>query len=76
MRTSIEWVAPKERPLSWVCGLSITSDAENVPAAYRLINWQASPEAQAIRAEGGYVVTNPEAIAPALRRVGTGVPRV
>ena len=56
------WVAPKERPLSWVCGLAITSEAENVDAAYRLINWQASPEAQAIRAEGGYVVTNPEAI--------------
>ena len=57
------WVAPKERPLSWVCGLSITSDTENVDAAYRLINWQASAEAQAIRAEGGYVVTNPKAIA-------------
>jgi spermidine/putrescine-binding protein len=56
------WVAPKERPLSWVCGLAITSDAENLDAAYRLINWQASPEAQAIRAEGGYVVTNPKAI--------------
>jgi spermidine/putrescine-binding protein len=56
------WVAPKERPLSWVCGLAITSEAENVDAAYRLINWQASAEAQAIRAEGGYVVTNPEAI--------------
>ena len=57
-----EWVAPVERPLSWVCGLAITGDAENTDAAYRLINWQASPEAQAIRAEGGYVVTNPEAI--------------
>jgi spermidine/putrescine-binding protein len=56
------WVAPEERPLSWVCGLAITSDAENIDAAYRLINWQASPEAQAIRAEGGYVVTNPDAI--------------
>jgi spermidine/putrescine transport system substrate-binding protein len=57
------WVAPVERPLSWVCGLAITRDAENLDAAYRLINWQASPEAQAIRAEGGYVVTNPKAIA-------------
>jgi spermidine/putrescine-binding protein len=54
-----------------VCGLAITNDSENVDAAYRLINWQASPEAQAIRAEGGYVVTNPEAIplaAPGSRR--------
>ena len=56
------WVAPEERPLSWVCGLAITSEAANVDAAYRLINWQASAEAQAIRAEGGYVVTNPQAI--------------
>jgi spermidine/putrescine transport system substrate-binding protein len=57
-----QWVAPVERPLSWVCGLAITSDAQNLDAAYSLINWQASPEAQAIRAEGGYVVTNPKAI--------------
>lgn len=56
------WVAPVERPLSWVCGLAITRDAENVDAAYKLINWQASPEAQAIRAANGYVVTNPKAI--------------
>lgn len=57
-----KWVAPVERPLSWVCGLSIASDAQNIDAAYRLINWQASPEAQAIRADSGYVVTNPAAI--------------
>jgi spermidine/putrescine transport system substrate-binding protein len=56
------WVAPVERPLSWVCGLAITSDAENIDAAYKLINCQASPEAQAIRAGDGYVVTNPKAI--------------
>lgn len=65
------WVAPVERPLSWVCGLAITSDAENVDAAYRLINWQASPQAQAIRAANGYTVTNPKAIAlapPSARR--------
>ncbi len=67
------WVAPVERPLSWVCGLSITSDSANIPGAYRLINWQASPRAQAIRADDGYVVTNPEAIklaAPSSRRDG------
>jgi spermidine/putrescine transport system substrate-binding protein len=58
----VEWVAPSEGALSWVCGLSITTDAANTDAAYALINWQASPEAQAIRAEGGYVVTNPEAM--------------
>jgi spermidine/putrescine-binding protein len=56
------WVAPVERPLSWVCGLAITDSAQNLDAAYRLINWQASAKAQAIRAADGYVVTNPEAI--------------
>jgi spermidine/putrescine transport system substrate-binding protein len=58
----VEWIAPEEGPLSWVCGLSITANSENVDAAYRLINWQASPRAQAIRAEDGYVLTNPTAI--------------
>ena len=58
----VEWIAPEEGPLSWVCGLSITADSANIEAAYRLINWQASPKAQAIRAENGYVLTNPTAI--------------
>lgn len=65
------WVAPVERPLSWVCGLAITSDATNIDAAYALINWQASPGAQAIRAANGYTVTNPRAVAlapPSARR--------
>jgi len=58
----VEWIAPTEGALSWVCGLSIAAKAQNVDAAYRLINWQASPQAQAIRAEDGYVVTNPKAM--------------
>jgi spermidine/putrescine-binding protein len=65
------WVAPSERPLSWVCGLAITNSAQNADAAYRLINWQASAKAQAIRAADGYVVTNPDSIplvAPKWRR--------
>jgi spermidine/putrescine-binding protein len=36
----------------------MTSKAQNIDAAYRFINWQASPQAQAIRAREGYVVTN------------------
>jgi spermidine/putrescine transport system substrate-binding protein len=60
---NVEWVAPVERPLSWVCGLSLTSNGQNTDAAYKLINWQASPQAQAIRAADGYVVTNPKAVA-------------
>jgi spermidine/putrescine-binding protein len=58
----VEWVEPSEGALSWVCGLALAEGAENVDAAYELINWQASREAQAIRAEGGYVVTNPAAM--------------
>lgn len=58
----ITWVEPAEGTISWVCGFGITSKAENIPAAYRLINWQASAKAQAIRGRNGYVVTNPEAL--------------
>jgi spermidine/putrescine transport system substrate-binding protein len=58
----VEWVEPSEGALSWVCGLALAEGAENVDAAYELINWQASRDAQAIRAEGGYVVTNPAAM--------------
>jgi spermidine/putrescine transport system substrate-binding protein len=54
----VKWVPPKEGPISWVCGLSMTSKAQNIAAAYRFINWQASAKAQAIRARDGYVVTN------------------
>ena len=48
--------------LSWVCGLGITSDAQNIDAAYKLINYYASPEAQAIIGEAGFVIMNPEAL--------------
>lgn len=59
----VEWVAPKEGALSWVCGLGITAGAENTDGAYRLINYYASPEAQAISAEMGFVAMNPDALA-------------
>ena len=58
-----EWIAPKEGVLSWVCGLAITSDAQNIDAAYKLINYYASPAAQAIGGESGFVVMNPKALA-------------
>ena len=57
-----EWIAPKEGVLSWVCGLAITSNAENLDAAYKLINYYASPEAQAISGEQGFVAMNPKAL--------------
>jgi spermidine/putrescine transport system substrate-binding protein len=58
----VEWVAPKEGATSWVCGLAITSKAQNTDAAYKLINYYASPEAQAISAEMGFVAMNPDAL--------------
>jgi len=58
----VEWVAPVEGALSWVCGLAISSKAENTDAAYKLINYYASAEAQAISAEMGFVAMNPDAL--------------
>lgn len=56
------WRPAREGVITWVCGLGITSKAKNLAAAYRLINYYASPAAQAIRARNGYVVTNPAAL--------------
>ena len=58
----VEWVAPKEGALSWVCGLAISSKAQNTDAAYKLIDYYASPEAQAISAEMGFVAMNQDAL--------------
>ena len=58
-----KWAPAKEGTLSWVCGFAVSSTAENIPAAYALMNFQSSPEAQAIRAEDGYLVTNRKALA-------------
>jgi spermidine/putrescine transport system substrate-binding protein len=56
-------VAPKEGALSWVCGLGISTDAENVDAAYAFINYYASPEAQGVVGDLGYVVINTKGVA-------------
>lgn len=58
----VEWVAPKEGALAWVCGLAITSQAQNIPAAYKLINYYASPEAQALSGDMGFVAMHPDAL--------------
>jgi spermidine/putrescine transport system substrate-binding protein len=57
-----QWIPPKEGVLSWVCGLGITSKAQNLDAAYKLINYYLTPEAQAIAGEAGFVVMNPKAV--------------
>jgi spermidine/putrescine-binding protein len=59
----IEWVAPDEGALSWVCGLGITSDAKNTDAAYKLINYFVSEDAQAIAGQNGFAIVNPAAVA-------------
>jgi spermidine/putrescine transport system substrate-binding protein len=67
----VQWIAPKEGSLSWVCGLAITSKAQNIDAAYKLINYYASPEAQAISGDMGFVAMNPKAlplVSPAFRK--------
>ena len=58
----VEWIPPKEGVLSWVCGLAFTSNAENIDAGYKLIDYYASPEAQAISAESGFIAMNPGAL--------------
>ena len=59
----VEWVAPDEGALSWVCGLGITSNAKNTDAAYKLINYFVSEPAQAIAAQNGFAIVNAAALA-------------
>lgn len=59
----VEWIAPEEGAMSWVCGLAITSKAQNIDAAYKLINYYASPEAQGVVGDLGYVVINTKGVA-------------
>jgi len=58
----VKWVAPKEGAMSWVCGFALTSEGANIPAAYRLIDYYSSPEAQALSAEAGFIAMNPDAL--------------
>ena len=58
----VEWVGPDEGTLAWVCGLGITSDAQNIPAAYKLINYFTSERAQATIAAAAYTIANPTAL--------------
>lgn len=59
---NVGWAAPEEGVLSWVCGLSISSQAENLDAAYALINDHSSPETQALFGNNGFVMINPKAV--------------
>ena len=59
---NVGWAAPEEGVLSWVCGLSISADAENLDAAYAFINDHSSPETQALFGNNGFVMINPKAV--------------
>jgi spermidine/putrescine transport system substrate-binding protein len=59
---NVGWAAPKEGVLSWVCGLGISPDAENLDAAYAFINYYMTPKTQALFGNLGYVVMNPDAV--------------
>lgn len=59
---NVGWAAPEEGVLSWVCGLSIATDAKNLDAAYAFINDHTSPETQAAFGNNGFVVINPNAV--------------
>ena len=48
--------------LSWVCGLTISSEAENIDAAYAFINDATSPETQALFGNNGFVMINPKGV--------------
>jgi len=59
---NVGWAQPEEGALSWVCGMGIGADAENVDAAYAFINDASSPETQALFGNNGFVMINPKAV--------------
>jgi spermidine/putrescine transport system substrate-binding protein len=64
----VEWVAPKEGVISWICGFAITSKAKNIDAAYGIIDDYLSPATQAVSAKSGFVVTTTKALAAVPKR--------
>lgn len=59
---NVGWAAPKEGVLSWMCGLSISSKAKNVDAAYALLNDYTSPKTQGVIGSDYYVIMNPNGV--------------
>lgn len=60
----VEFSIAREGQLTWVCGYGIGAQAENVDAAYALINHYARPEVQAYQArEFNYLVSNQDTLA-------------
>ncbi len=56
----VVFTVAEEGQLSWVCGYAISTNAQNLDAAYALINHYAQPEIQRYQAEQFfYMVSNP-----------------
>jgi len=56
---NVQFVAAKEGQMLWTCGYGITPDAQNLDAAYALLNWYTSLPPQIYAAtEFGYVTSN------------------
>jgi spermidine/putrescine transport system substrate-binding protein len=59
----VEYSLASEGQLTWTCGYSIGANAQNVDAAYALINHYARPETQAWQAENFfYLVSNQQTL--------------
>ncbi len=61
-KVPVKWVRAKEGVYAWVCGLAVTSNSKNTNAAYALINYYASAQAQARFGNEGYVILNEKAV--------------
>ena len=59
----VEFVSASEGQIVWTCGYGISSTSKNDDAAYALINYYLSPEAEAFEAKRwNYFVTNQDAL--------------
>ena len=56
---NVKFAPAKEGQMLWTCGYGISSQAQNVDAAYALINWYLSPKAEMFEAKTwDYTIAN------------------
>lgn len=54
-----DFVFAEEGQLTWICGYGLSANAQNLDAAYAILNWETEPEIQAFFAEEyNYLVSN------------------
>ena len=59
----VEFATAKEGQIVWTCGYGISTKTKNIDAAYALLNYYLSPEAEAFEAKRwNYYVTNQDAL--------------